>query len=72
MNAIEAYYSEGEAKGMEKGMEKGIERGHYNKSVQAIKKMIEKEMSISLIAEVQEVTEEFVNGVIKGTVTEIE
>ena len=76
MNAIEAYYAEGEAKGiqkgMKKGMEKGIEKGLHNKNVQAIKKMVEKELPISLIIEIVEVTEEFVKGVMAGTITEME
>jgi len=60
MNAIEAYYAEGEAK------------GQHNKNVKAIKKMLEKELPISLIIEVQEVTEVFVMGVIDGTIVEME
>jgi len=60
MNAIEAYYAEGEAK------------GRQNQKVQAVKKMVEKEFPISLITEIQNVTEEFVKGVIAGTITEIE
>ena len=76
MNAIEAYYAEGEAKGIQKGiqkgMEKGIEKGLHNKNVQTIKKMVEKELPISLIIEIVEVTEEFVKGVVAGTITEME
>ena len=63
MNAIEAYFTEGE--------EQGIKKGLHNKNVEAIQKMLEKELPVSLITEVLNVTEAFVEGVIKGTITKM-
>ena len=40
MNAIEAYYTEG----LQQGIEKGEKKGLHNKNVQAIKRMVEKEL----------------------------
>ncbi len=75
MNAIEAYFAEGEEQGIKKGIKAGIKKGEkkglHNKNVQAIKKMVEKELSVSLITDVLGVTEAFVKGVIEGTITEI-
>ncbi len=64
MNVIDAYYADGEAK--------GIQKGRHNEKVQTTKKMVAKELPISLIAEILNVNEEFVKGVITGTITEIE
>ena len=63
MNVIDAYYADGKIEGEAKGL--------HNKSVQAIRRLIKKEMPISFIAEVQGETEEFVKGVISGDITEI-
>ncbi len=68
MNAIDERYFEGE----KKGIQEGIERGRHNEKVQAVKKMIAKELPISLIIEVLSVTEEFIKGVIDGTISEME
>lgn len=68
MNAIDEGYFEGE----KKGIQEGIERGRHNEKVQAVKKMIAKELPISLIIEVLSVTEEFIKGVIDGTISEME
>ncbi len=68
MNAIDERYFEGE----KKGIQKGIQKGRHNEKVQTTKKMVAKELPISLIVEIQNVTEEFVKGVIAGTITEIE
>ncbi len=76
MNAIDERYFEGEKKGIQKGIEKGIqkglERGRHNEKVQAVKRMIEKELPVSLIIEVINVTEEFIKGVSEGTISEME
>jgi len=75
MNAIEAYYAEGMQKGMQKGMQQGMqqgeEKGLHNKNVQAIKRMVEKELPVSLMVEILNVEEEFIKGVVAGTVTEM-
>ena len=72
MNAIEAYFAEEEEQGIKKGIKKGEKKGLHNKNVQAIQKMLEKELPVSLITEVLSVTKIFVDGVIAGTIKEME
>ena len=72
MNAIDERYFEGEKKGIQKGIEKGVERGRHNEKVQAVKRMVEKELPNLLITEVLNVTEEFIKGVVEGTISEME
>ncbi len=76
MNAIEAYFAEGEEQGIKKGIKEGIKEGEkkglHNKNVQAIKKMVEKELPVSLIIDVLGVNEVFVEGVIAGSIKEME
>lgn len=79
MNAIEAYFAEGEEHGIKQGIKQGIKKGikhgekkgSHNKNVQTIRKMVEKNLPISLITDVLEVNEAFVKGVTEGTITEI-
>ena len=87
MNAIEAYYTEGMQKGMQKGIQKGMqkgmqqgmqqgikkgeEKGLHNKNVEAIKRMIEKELPVALMVEILNVDEAFIKEVIDGTITKM-
>ncbi len=71
MNAIEAYYTEGMQQGIEKGIQKGEKKGLHNKNVQAIKRMIEKELPVALIIKILNVDEAFIKGVVDGTITKM-
>jgi len=80
MDATEDYIAEREKKILaelldmtsskfyKEAFEEGYKKGVHNLNVQSIKKMNEKDMSNSFIAEILEVTEAFVEGVIAGTI----